>query len=271
MRLPAAANKFYPGNEKELMKIIECCFTSSLGPGKFPEVKKSTTAQLRGFVVPHAGYTFSGSIAAHAYAQIAAHFPDTFIILGPNHTGMGAPVSIVTDDVWQTPLGDVNVDTELAQKLCTGVIEDDVNAHIYEHSIEVHLPFLQHLNSEFTFVPICMAAQDYQTALEVGEIIAQSVKGKSVVVIASTDFSHYVPKETAEEKDKMAIDAIIALNPGQLVNTVYTNDISMCGYGPVVAMLHAVKGKEARLLKYATSGDVMPMAEVVGYASIVVE
>jgi len=270
MRYPAVAGSFYPGNEKNLRRQIEECFNHRLGPGKIPVYKKGER-NIKGVVVPHAGYVYSGPVASHVYYALANDgFPETFIILGPNHTGYGGGVALTTES-FNTPLGDVDVDKDLAKDLLDTIIDNDINAHRYEHSIEVQLPFLQYIKKGFMIVPVCMGLQDYKTAKEVGSIIKDVTKGRDVAVIASSDFTHYEPKETASKKDKMAIDAILQLNPKKLFETVKQNNITMCGYGPVMSMLEAVNGRKATLLKYATSGDIQPMNDVVGYAGIIVE
>jgi AmmeMemoRadiSam system protein B len=270
MRYTAAAGSFYPGNENALKKQIEECFAHKLGPGEIPVYKKGDR-KIKGVVVPHAGYVYSGPVAAHVYSALANDgFPETFIIIGPNHTGYGSGVAVTTES-FNTPLGDVNVDKELAKELLDTIIDNDIDAHRYEHSIEVQLPFLQYIKKDFSFVPVCMGMQDYKTAKEVGSIIKDAIKDRNAVVIASSDFTHYEPKEIANRKDKMAVDAIINLNSKKLFEVVKQNNITMCGYGPVMSMLEAVNGKKATLLKYATSGDIQPMNDVVGYAGIIVE
>lgn len=269
MRYPAVAGQFYEGNEEALRKQIEDCFLHTLGPGEIPKIQTGER-EIKGAVVPHAGYMFSGPVAAHVAAALAKDgFPETFIIIGPKHTGFGSSVAITREE-FSTPLGNVKIDMELAQKLHTGVIDDDITAHRGEHSIEVQLPFLQYLKPDLSFVPICIGHQTYKMAREVGEIISKAIEGQDVVVLASTDFSHYVPREMAEKKDMKAIEAIINLDAKSLYKTVEKYNISMCGYGPVMAMLEGVKGSKASLLKYSTSGDVMEMRDVVGYGAVVV-
>lgn len=267
MRKPAVAGQFYADAPGDLVTEIEACYASPLGPGAPPKVAGGPR-HLRALVVPHAGYIYSGPVAAHAFAELARDgLPQAFIIIGPNHTGMGAPVALATED-FETPLGVARVDRELARLILAGVVESDLEAHRNEHSIEVEIPFLQHLRREVTIVPICMGMQDYDTARQVGEVVGEAIKGKDVVVIASTDFTHYEPREVAARKDALAIKDIEAQDPEALFRTVSRHHVSMCGYGPVMATLEAVRAKEAHLLKYATSGDVQPMREVVGYAAL---
>jgi len=203
--------------------------------------------------------------------------PSSIVILGPNHIGSGSGVAVMTHGKWRTPLGVVEVDKPLSEAIKRGsdIIDVDEVAHAHEHSLEVQLPFLQHLfGDEFKIVPICMMLQDLRTSKEVGEAVGDASIGKDVVIIASTDFTHYESQRSAVMKDRMAIDKILALDPDGLVQTVEEEAITMCGYGPVSAMLQAAKklgAKKAELLKYATSGETAgPMPQVVGYGSVAV-
>lgn len=231
-----------------------------------------------GLVSPHAGYMYSGPVAAHGFARMARDGrPSSVVIMGPNHTGYGSGVSIMTGGKWRTPLGEVQVDKRLGEEIRqkSEIIDVDELAHAHEHSLEVQLPFLQHLfGDEFKIVPICMMLQDLATSKEVGDAVGEASAGKDVVIIASTDFTHYESQRSAAVKDRMAIDRILALDPEGLIKTVEEEAITMCGYGPVSAMLQAAKklgAKKAELLKYATSGDTAgPMPQVVGYGSIAI-
>lgn len=203
--------------------------------------------------------------------------PSSVVILGPNHTGFGSGVAIMTHGKWKTPLGEVEVDKQLSEAIMrvSDIIDVDEVAHAHEHSLEVQLPFLQHLfDDKFKIVPICMMLQDLRTGKEVGEAIGEASVGKDVVIIASTDFTHYESQRSAVMKNHTAIEKILALDPDGLVQTVEERAITMCGYGPVSAMLQAAKklgAKKAELLKYATSGETAgPMPQVVGYGSIAV-
>jgi hypothetical protein len=289
IRTAAVAGQFYPGTEKSLKQQIEECFLESRGYGKIPEVQKGGKT-LKGLIVPHAGYIFSGAIASHAYGRLAEQgFAETFILLGPNHTGRGSGVSVMTEGSWKTPLGTIPINSVLAHTLTAGVIDKDATAHTYEHSIEVQLPFLQYIahGQPFDFIPLCMMMQDYETAQEIGAILATAIQKskKNIVVIASSDFSHVgfnyqsMPPQGmrvdqyAEKQDRLAIEQILALDPKGLVRTVEDHHITMCGYGPVAAMLEAVKklgAKKAELLKYGTSYEVHPDTSCVGYGAIAV-
>jgi AmmeMemoRadiSam system protein B len=211
---------------------------------------------------------YSGPVAAHAYLALAEDgLPDTYVILGPNHTGYGLPLAVATDD-FQTPLGVAKVDKALAEELMEGLIEGDMEAHRYEHSLEVQLPFLQHLQPDVSLVALCMGVQDYQATLEVGGRLRAVLEDRNALILASTDFSHYVPAEVAAVKDRRAIEGILAGDPRGFLNVVQGETISMCGFGPVAAALEALHGARAELLRYGHSGEVAPMRDVVGYAAL---
>jgi len=289
LRNAVVAGQFYPGTEKHLRQQIEECFLEKRGYGKLPVVQKKR-GSLKGLVVPHAGFIYSGAVASHSYGRLAEEgFAETFIILGPNHTGMGSGVSVMTQGAWKTPLGTVNIDEELAGSISTGIIDQDATAHTYEHSIEVQLPFLQYCaqGRKFEFVPVCMMMQDYDTVHDVGGIIADAIQRskKSIIIIASSDFSHagfnyrssppagMRVDEYATKQDKIAIQEILALDSQRLIDTVEQNNITMCGSGPVGALLLAAKklgATTAELLKYGTSYEVHPDSSCVGYGAIAV-
>jgi len=269
MRPPAVAGQFYEGDKDGLVAQIENCYLHKVGPGKLPEVKEGKRT-LAGLICPHAGYIYSGPVAAHSYGALAEDgLPDTFVVLGPNHTGLGASLALGTQD-FQTPLGVARVDKELASRLLKDVLYEDMAAHRFEHSIEVQLPFLQHLRQDIKFVPICMMDQELGTAKKVGQIIKGAIQGRNAVVIASTDFTHYLPKAVAAKKDRLAIEQILKMDARGLYQTIQKFDITMCGYGPVIAMMTATEGGKAQCLRYASSGDVAPMREVVGYGSFAI-
>jgi AmmeMemoRadiSam system protein B len=276
IRRPAVAGSWYAGTPNSLRKQIEELFTHRLGPGSLPNIMRDGPRNIVGLVVPHAGYMASGPVAVHAYHHLAEDGkPDVIVIFGPNHTGRGSALSVMKEGVWRTPLGDVEIDTETADRIlqASTIVDVDERAHAYEHSIELQLPFLQYLyGSDFKFVPICFMMQDLQSSREVGKAVAEALKGKNGLVIASTDLTHYEPQERAEKKDKMAIDAALAMDEEQYYQTVEAYGITTCGYGPVIAAITAAKqldAKKAQLLCYKTSGDVLgDRSAVVGYASI---
>jgi hypothetical protein len=275
IRKSYVANAFYAGNKSELQGQITSCFTHRLGPGSVPQLVDGEK-KIIGFVAPHAGYIYSGPIAAHGYAALASDgAPDTVVVLGPNHTGHGSGVSIATKGSWETPLGIALIDSTLAEQIrkTCNIIDEDERAHISEHSIEVQLPFIQFLyGGTVKFVPICMMMQDLRTSKEIAASIVEQTKGKHVVVIASSDFTHYEPHEVASRNDKTAINAITHLDSSKLNDLGETGQVTMCGYGPITTLIEVAKAKshvQARLLSYHTSGEVSgDKNSVVGYASV---
>jgi len=268
MRYPAVAGQFYERDAGALRKQIDGCYRHPIGPGGKPAVAANGPRSLKGLVVPHAGYAYSGPVAAHAYAALARDgLPDAFVILGPNHTGLGAAMALGAHD-WETPLGVAVYDKDLGAALRKGAVTEDIIAHRHEHSIEVQLPFLQDLAGEVRFAPICMGLQELPSAVEVGEVVRDAIQGRDVVVLASTDFSHYIPKAEAARRDRKAIDRILAFDVNGFYRTIQEEDVSMCGFGPVMAMMTAIGPAKTELLKYASPGDVAAMDDVVGYGAI---
>jgi AmmeMemoRadiSam system protein B len=239
-----------------------------------PRVEEKVDAV--GVVVPHAGYMYSGGVAGAVYARLSP--PRGCVILGPNHTGVGAGAAIMTSGTWETPLGEVRIDTELARAILdrSGVLEEDDRAHQKEHSIEVQLPLLQVLFPEAPFVPICLLSHEYGVCRDVGRAVAEAIQaaGKGALLVASTDLSHYVSQEMAERKDRMAIEAMLAMDPARLHTTVLRERISMCGFHPTTTMLIAATmlgARKAELVRYATSGNVTKdYTSVVGYVGMIV-
>ncbi len=276
IRHPSQAGAFYAGTAQSLKAQIEGCFTHRFGPGKLPRVVEDGLRNVVGLICPHAGYMYSGSVAAHAYYNLAVDGkPDVVVIFGPNHTGRGSALALMSEGVWRTPLGDVEIDTLTAKQIVdeSRIVDVDDSAHTFEHSIEVQLPFLQYLyGSAFKFVPICFLMQDLESSREVGRAVAKALSGKNSLIIASTDMTHYEPHEQAQRKDKMAIDAVAKMDEELYYSTVESQNISTCGYGPTVAVITAAKllgAKRAQLLCYKTSGDMISdFSSVVGYASM---
>jgi len=276
-RPPAVAGAFYESSPEALINRIKWCFTHRLGPGELPKKALIRSKESIGYVVPHAGYMYSGPIAAHAYFKIALEgLPETFIILGPNHTGIGTAVSVYDRGEWITPLGKVGIDSELALEIVKHSNYIDVNyeAHRYEHSIEVQLPFLQYIFGDFKFVPIVIMYQVPEIAEDIANSIVEATRKlrRDVVILASSDMTHYEPHEIAYKKDQEVLNAIIKLKPKEVYDIIVNKDISMCGVGPVLTLLYvAIKlgYKNGELLKYATSGDITgDLSAVVGYASV---
>jgi AmmeMemoRadiSam system protein B len=266
IRRPAVAGQFYPASASALREMIG---------GMVKE--KAVKEEVIGLLSPHAGYIYSGPVVGAVISRIK--FKDTFIIMGPNHTGAGRPLSIMTEGKWQTPLGEVEIDSELAKKILSTskYLEEDDRAHIYEHSIEVQLPFLQYFKPDFKLVPMVFGHPSGAIYKEVGKEIAAAVKelGREVVIIASSDMSHYEPQASAQKKDTQAIGAILKLDEDELLKRVAEFNITMCGYAPAVSLIVAAKelgAKSAELVKYQTSGDVTgDYSAVVGYAGIIIK
>jgi AmmeMemoRadiSam system protein B len=268
-RPPAVAGTFYEGTPERLAAQVAACVAEN------PEAESKEP--FIGAVVPHAGFMYSGHVAAAFYS--AVELPRRFIILCPNHTGFGHFAAINRQGAWRTPLGDVPIDTPLADALMqqSRLLAEDARAHAREHSLEVQLPFLQQLlGNDFTFVPICLGANRYDYCEEIGRAIATVVAaaGEPVGILASSDLNHYEDQKTTLRKDQLATDEVLKLDPRELWRVVEQFDISMCGFIPTTTMLIAAKqlgATQATLLKHATSGDINgDYSHVVGYASIVV-
>ncbi len=265
IRQPVVAGQFYPGSASQLEAMIETLVD-----------EKAEKQDVIGLVSPHAGYIYSGPVAGAVISRIK--FKDTFIIIGPNHSGKGKPLSIMTQGKWKTPLGEVEIDSELGKQILatsTHLQEDDI-AHQYEHSIEVQIPFLQYFKSDFRIVPIILGYAGGDTYKEIGREIAKAVRelNREVVIIASSDMTHYEPQESAQKKDTQAINAILDLDEDELLRRVEELNISMCGYAPTTSLISAAKelgAKSAELVKYQTSGDTTgDYSAVVGYAGIII-
>ena len=273
VRRPAVAGQFYPADGTELAHRIEQCFRDGRGPGELPPRQRRAGRRVRAAVVPHAGYEYSGAIAALAYHRIAQDAPpETVLLLGVDHFGMSRGASL-SDRAWLTPLGPTAVDHDLVRALSQGPIAVDESAHLREHSIEVQLPFLEYVLPHPRFVALEVGFGPVEFLEEVAEVVRTAVKDRDVLLIASTDFSHYVPARTADRLDHLALDAILARDARRLYATVERNDISMCGIAPTTVLLAATRDwpVQARLLRWGHSGEVAPMSEVVGYAAVVLE
>ncbi len=279
IRFPIVSGAFYPSTKDSLIKEIEKCFKHSLGPGEIPDKPIGYFSRISFLISPHAGYIYSGPIAAHGYYNLYKNpLPKTVIIIGPNHQGYGTNVSIYPEGVWRTPLGEVSVDKELAYDLAkaSDIFSLDEASHTYEHSIEVQIPFLQYVLKNFKIIPICMLDQNKEISIQVGEAIASIIADrKDVAIIASTDFTHYESAKDANRKDNEAIKAIIDLDIDKFYNVIEELNVTMCGFGPVSSLMTVARKigiKKGNLLKYATSGDITgDYSSVVGYASIYFE
>ncbi len=288
LRSPAVAGHFYKASPEALRKQVEGFLISGA-------IKRRAI----GIVVPHAGLIYSGAVAGAVYSSI--EIPDTLVLIGPNHTGLGAAVSLMAKGSWETPLGTVEIDEALAASILSQsrLIHEDALAHLQEHSLEVQLPFIQYFKKKFKIVPIQMLDTRLETCLEVGRAVAEAIKKRKeqgekgklktedesaignpkseiqdVLIVASSDMTHYEPAAKAKEKDSKAIHSILNLDPEGLYRVVRDYEITMCGYGPTVAMLEAGKilgASKAELIKYSNSGETSgDYDKVVGYAGIVV-
>ena len=278
IRKPAVAGFFYPAEKDKLIELIEWSFKHELGPGSLPQGEPTNERMIIAAQAPHAGYIYSGPAAAHVYFSLYYDGkPETVIIIGPNHHGLGPGVSVYDGDAWETPLGIVEIDREFAEELVkqSGVFEFDELAHSREHSIEVQLPFLQYIYSnDFKFVPISLWDQSLETAKKIAKSIYEAALklGRDVIVIASSDMSHYDSHELTMVKDREAIVRIEQLDDKGLYDTIYEKDVTMCGYGAVSVAINLVRGVGGRAytLKYYTSGDISgDKSAVVGYAAII--
>ncbi len=269
VRRPAVAGRFYPAKPEVLARQLDQYLAVDA-------VAPERTEAALGCMVPHAGYMYSGQVAGAVFQRLPARAK--YIILCPNHTGRGAPLAIMSKGEWLTPLGGAPIDGELAARLRQSchLLMEDAKAHEDEHAIEVELPFLQRHVGAFTFVPIAIGVSRYAALESLGHGMAHALESSAgpVLIIASSDMNHYEPDDVTRVKDRKAIDRILALDPAGLYEVVRKEDISMCGYGPAVAMLTAVKdlgGTRAELVRYATSADTSgDRSAVVGYAGMVV-
>lgn len=263
VREPAVAGRFYPGQADELAREVR---------GHLPD---ATAEDAIGLVGPHAGYVYSGAIAGETYARVRV--PRRAIVLGPNHTGLGPKMSVWPSGVWRLPGMDLGVDPELVRRLEDEVgFEPDQLAHLREHSVEVHLPFLAARRRDVSIAPACLRRLSADDCRKAGEGIAQVVRDTSdaVLLVASTDMSHFLDAETARRLDHLALDRVRALDPEGLHRTVEEHDISMCGYIPTTVMLFAalsLGATRAELVRYGNSGEAFgDYARVVGYAGLVI-
>jgi MEMO1 family protein len=258
------AGQFYPGDRTALREAVAAMID--------PAAERRKALAL---VSPHAGYIYSGPVAGAVFSS--AVLPATFVVLGPAHREIGSLFAIQTTGSWQTPLGESPVDAPLAERIVARcpLVEVNEKAHAGEHSLEVQLPFIQYFRDDASIVPICVSSEARYGELEtLGRALAGAIRedGREVLIVASTDMSHYVSQKTAEKKDALAIRRVLDLDPAGLFETVIAERISMCGFQPTTAALVAALGlgaTEARLVRYATSGDASgDYAQVVGYAGI---
>jgi MEMO1 family protein len=264
-RVAAVAGQFYYGTASRLAQQVDQLID-----------RKALKEDAIGIVSPHAGLIYSGAVAGAVYSAI--RFPGTFLLLGPNHTGLGPKISMMDEGEWEIPTAAFEIDRKLANKIAvsTEKVTRDSQAHIFEHSLEVQLPFIACFSKDVKIVPVAFLGASLDDCREVAGAIVKAIKAVDypVVIVASSDMSHYLPDKTARQKDRKAIDRALALDPEGLYETVRRENITMCGFIPATVMLFAAKllgAGSARLVKYATSGDVSgDYDSVVGYAGIIV-
>ena len=268
LRRACVAGRFYPGDASELEEVVR----GYLGQGKPGKVARAVAV-----IAPHAGYVYSGSVAGAVFSSI--EIPDDIILIGPNHTGRGPGVSVMAKGAWEMPFGRMEIDAELAAALTkeSALFTGDTEAHLGEHSLEVELPFIHYRNPRASFVPITVMRAGYPQCAELGAAIAKGIKafGKDVLIVVSSDMNHYEPEAATREKDKRAMERLLALDAKGLLERTGAEDISMCGVLPAAIAIEAARAlgaTEAGLVKYATSGDVSgDLDRVVGYAGIIIQ
>lgn len=265
-RMPAVAGQFYPADPKSLRSMVEGFL-----------LKAPASKSVFGIMVPHAGYVFSGNFAGQTFG--AAKVPSQVLVIGPNHTGYGESLAIFAKGSWMTPLGEISIAEDLADKILQAyprLVADDL-AHRFEHSLEVQIPFIQVKTPNAKIVPLCLAPVPLEELVSLGEAIGKVLKAEPepVLIVASSDMTHYEPGSSARKKDRLALDHVCALDPEGLYRTVSREHISMCGVVSTVVMMAAARylgAKKGRLICYGNSGEVTgDQSEVVGYAGVVIE
>jgi len=274
-RKPAVAGSFYPSDPTELRELIQESYLHRLGPGKAPPAGYSTEGTVL-CVSPHAGYVYSGPVAAHSYLHVSslAH-PDIAIVVAPNHYGIGSGVSSYRSGEWETPLGRMKIDEKAASELAnaTGVVDFDPEAHRMEHSLEVQLPFLQEIYGvSLPLLPICIAFQDPETTKLLAEGVAKVAGSRRAVIVASSDLTHYEPADKAKAKDLALLKEVERMNVESFYSTLERLQVTACGYGAIATVMGAARllgFSRGETLKYANSGDTTgDLLQVVGYGSV---
>jgi AmmeMemoRadiSam system protein B len=262
VRQPAVAGRFYPGDPAQLGQEVEGFL---VGKSPRPAV---------GVMVPHAGYVYSGAIAGKVFASVEV--PDSVVVLCPNHTGRGTSIAVASRGAFAIPGGQLGIDEQLADAILAAApaARADMAAHQFEHAIEVELPFLLARNPEVRIVPIVLSGLDARASVELGEALLAAARatGKNVLVVASSDMSHYLPDDDCRRIDQVALEPLLAFEPERLHQTVHSGGISMCGFIPATVMLayaRAAGSKPPELVGYGTSGDAFgDRSRVVGYAGV---
>jgi len=265
VRKPAVAGRFYPGNRARLEAEIRSYFDEG-----------TSRVKSFGVVSPHAGYVYSGKVAGQVFSRV--EIPKRVVVMGPNHRGVGGRIAVMSEGTWETPLGEVSLDNELTAKLMAAIdiAEDDSRAHALEHSLEVQVPFLQAIRTDFLLTPITLGGLSLKQCLTLGDALAGVIDelGEHVLMVASSDMTHYEPDTDARARDREVIDLMLSLDPEGVFRIVQEKGITMCGVMPVTAMLRAARtlgATEVDLVDYMTSGDTSgDYSSVVGYAGLIV-
>lgn len=264
-RSPAVAGRFYPGDSEALQNEVRSHL--EMEAAKIP---------VAGVIAPHAGFMYSGDVAGAVYSRI--EIPETVILIGPNHTGRGERIALMTEGTWSMPFGDLDIDADLAHSILEHCPQarDSADAHHWEHSLETQLPFLQYFRKEFQFVPICLKPLSWSECRSLAHALVVAIRdsGRKTLIVASSDMTHYESHASASRKDRHVIDRILDMDPEGLYRTVEHEGITMCGVHPATVMLSACRemgAATAELARYMTSGEVSgDMDQVVGYAGILV-
>lgn len=262
-RHAAVAGQFYPGTREQLRTVLA---------GLIPSVSKKR--RVLGIVAPHAGYVYSGAIAGRVYGQ--AEMPPAVLIIGPNHHGAGAAAALYPEGEWLTPLGPIVIEPRLTAliKQCIPFVESDSTAHRFEHSLEVQVPFVQYLRPDAAMAALCLGYGDFATVQEIGRGVAAAIReyGEDVLIVASSDMTHYESADSARRKDEQALARVLAFDPEGLLKICRGEHITMCGVIPTAVMLVAslaLGATQAELTAYGNSGDITgDNRQVVGYAAV---
>lgn len=275
VRRPAVAGTFYPDDPRELRTAVRGSYLHPLGPGVVPPAEEEREGVIA-CICPHAGYQYSGPVAAHSYLWLSGlRKPDLVVLVGPNHYGIGNGVATYREGSWETPLGRIPIDSEASAEIVklTGLVDFDAEAHRREHSLEVQIPFLQELYGSFKLLPISLAFQDIETARELGRGLADMLAGRNVILVASSDLTHYEPSDVARQKDTALLETIVGLDTDSFYKVLEERRVTACGYGAIATVMEAAKrigSSGGELHKYANSGDTTgDYGAVVGYPSVV--
>lgn len=272
IRKSAVEGRFYPSTKDGILDQIR----EIESRGKYPAVNLRPT-RIFGAILPHAGHIYSGyqTVPFFQLTRRLNMFPDTFVIVHPNHTGYGISLAIDDTEVWTNSIGEVPVDREFALAMD---LPFDRKAHAHEHSAEVIIPFLQYYlpDHPFSIVPVCMKDQGFQTAGQVSEKILGAARqtGRNIMILASCDFSHFLSPETGRERDQHVINEILSRNIRGVEEAVRRHQVSVCGYGPIMVLMGCAgsvdPGYSIEILARGNSGEVIPSQEVVDYISLII-